>query len=555
MPFLGASKPKLSVGVYIMQNSENDPLSLPFASKNAVPVENKLFVAATVAAVVLAGSAIAYRHVATNPGSAMRLFRKDSRGFEEELESEKNVEGVVGLDAKIGFRSVSTSTTTYATGQVLEHNAGNNALTSKSSRSKDRRKRGKDPLREVLKNGKKLKPFPNTTGSPSVPSSPTPAVATLSSSPVGKEKRLGENAEMYSSFEAGSSTQVHIWDASQDSRNSTNGERTHATQRHSRDVSQPSRSSHDGEDDLAGDEGADFQGTSSRIQYSVQSPNSLSQSSLSFPRSPSSLADLSEDEPEDGSWVTSVSKSRSKHRDRVEQFEDVRTGSGGLGYDGVGNQAEADGIAKSREETRDYTPQRPEVAQSYDLPLHASYSDTNSETGDVHQLHNTTSRLSSPPIDQKFKARRLPMLQGPKEPTELLADPGTREKGSSGTYTSFSSAVTGGGGGDGGRLVIGQCRTVSVTTSAASRRSSVLTENDDDSGARPPPSTGAEDGEVEFTFPTLNSQATTSTSGMSLFLNAILFLIFEPLNLRPFCPCEVVSDRHCGQFFLSVKEK
>src|SRR5258708_1560908 len=103
-----------------MQNSENDPLSLPFASKNVVPVENNLVVAAPVAAVVLAGSAIAYRHIATNPGSTMKLFRRDSRGFEEELEGEKNVEGVVGLDAKIGLRSVSTSTATYATGQVLE---------------------------------------------------------------------------------------------------------------------------------------------------------------------------------------------------------------------------------------------------------------------------------------------------------------------------------------------------------------------------------------------------------------------------------------------------
>jgi hypothetical protein len=162
-----------------MQHSENDPLSLPFASKDAVGVENKLFVAATVAAVVLAGSAIAYRHAASNHGSTKRLFWRDSQGFEEKSENEKNVEGTVDPDAMAGLRTVSTSTTTYATGQELEYNSTNSTGGNKSSRSKDRRKRGKDPLREALKSGKKLKSFPNSAGSSSTPSSPKPPAATL----------------------------------------------------------------------------------------------------------------------------------------------------------------------------------------------------------------------------------------------------------------------------------------------------------------------------------------------------------------------------------------
>ena len=304
-----------------MQSSDNDPLSLPLASKDAVALEDKLLVAATVAAVVLAGSAIAYRHLASNCGS--RLFLKDSYGVEEKLGIEEKGQGAVDHDLVVGLPTGTTSTTSWPTGRELDHNTHPTG-TTKSSRSKDRRKRGKDPLKEVLKSGKKLKSIPNPAGSSSTPSSPKLPAGNLSPGVFGEVKRVGENLELYSSLETGSSSialQSQIMDLSQNYPESQQGP-TNRSQRekspstlstpsinpsatgYSRDSSELSQAVHfknDVEDDLAVNEDADYR------QYAK------TQFSSTVPPSPSSnLANTSELEVEGAGWAASVFKSRLK---------------------------------------------------------------------------------------------------------------------------------------------------------------------------------------------------------------------------------------------------
>jgi hypothetical protein len=234
--------------------------------------------------------------------------------------------------------------------------------------------------------------------------------------------------------------------------------------------------------------------------------------------------------------------------------------TGGQAIDGLDNRAEDEGMAKRKGKRRGHTHQRPEDTESYsnntrveETPVFppsngapiGSCSDTNGDTGDVHQPHNppTSYRLPSPPINPSsekttFKARQQDPCHWDSAATPsqgtAFVKPGTRDmnsnevlntdtedneqekeedkqpqsqpKRSSGmSYSSFSSAVTGGGGGP---IVIGQCHTVSVTAGIVSKiPRSGSTETDGVSGASPSASMGA-DGEMEFTFPTLNSQAT-----------------------------------------------
>jgi hypothetical protein len=77
--------------------------------------------------------------------------------------------------------------------------------------------------------------------------------------------------------------------------------------------------------------------------------------------------------------------------------------------------------------------------------------------------------------------------------------PRFQPKGNTGmTYAS----VTGAG--------VGQCQTASVKVPTSGSR---LTDTDDVSRVSPPTSMKADE-EMEFTFPTLNSQASTSSNGM-----------------------------------------
>ena len=575
-----------------MQSDKSAPLSLSFASKDAVALENKLLVAATVAAVLLAGSAIAYRRAAVNSDVMWGLFRKDSQRLEEKLGDEKNVEGTVDPDAMVVLPTASASTSTH-TGQELEYDPAHTAGTTKSSRSKDRRRRGKDPLKDVLKNGKKLKTFPTPPGSSSTPSSPKPSAALLSPSSIGNGKQVGENMDLYLAFEAGSSLaalRTHIVDSSQalpeSQRNPTKRRQretspskfdTHtmylSATGHSRDtsdVSQPSNFTHDGEDDLAG---ADFPGESNYRQYlhtHLQSQDSLTQSSLSHPRPSSSLADISEAELE-GVWTTSVSKSRSRGRARLADvvFEGVRTETAGQGHDGEENRTE-DGLAMSKGKTRTFTDQLPGdtegcskpvfvdvgkagslpqssgapiVFPSTDLPLHASCSDMNTNAEGVNHPSIATSKISQLPSalinrsSEKHKSRIREQecqqdtadgIQWNNVATPSQASSsgnhGTRDvngnevrngedkalddrkqpKGNNGkSYASFSSVVTGVKGAD-GRAGVSQGASNKSTSGLG------LTESDDISGL-----SGREEVETEFIFPTLNSQTSTSSIGMS----------------------------------------
>ena len=571
-----------------MQNDKTDPLSLSFASKDAAVLENKLLVAATVAAVLVAGSAIAYRQAAVNSDVLRRLFRHDPQILEKKLGNEKIVEGTVHPDAMVPLPTASTSTTTY-TGQELEYDPAHTTGTNKSSRSKDRRKRGKDPLKEALKSGKKLKTPP---GSSSTPSSPKPSAALLSPGSIGRGKQVGENLDLYLAFEAGSSLadlRTHTVDSSQalsdSQRNPTKRRQRESSPsrfdaptmhlsatghyRDTSDVSQPSRFTHEGEDGLAS---ADFPGESNyRLHAHLQSQDSLTQSSLSHPRSPSSLADFSEAEPEDGGWTTSASKSRPRQRARLSDvvFGDVRTGhDGGENKTEVGlamGKGKARALADKSGDTESHSksvlvevgkiPQSNVAPIAFPSTLHASRSDLNTNTEELNHPSNPTSKISRLPSalidpssekhDPKIRKQECSRDTDDGAQRNSVATPsqtsssgnhGTRgvngtevwngeeaqeklddrkqPKGNNGkSYASFSSAVTGVKDTD-GRVGIGQA----ASNKSTSRRG--LTETDDISGLN-----GHEEVETEFIFPTLNSHASTSSIGMPFsVIHCLIFL-------------------------------
>ncbi|PPQ70427.1 hypothetical protein CVT24_013177 [Panaeolus cyanescens] len=130
--------------------------------------ENRIFVVATLAAIVLAGSAFAYRarpHAASLSkndlvASSVRDSQRDGTDSTPRV-----VPGGKGKDPQ------GSSTPPQETTETKE---------SKSSRSKDRRRRGKDPLKDVLKNPKKLKSLATATPSSTPPLSARSTLATTS---------------------------------------------------------------------------------------------------------------------------------------------------------------------------------------------------------------------------------------------------------------------------------------------------------------------------------------------------------------------------------------
>ena len=106
---------------------------------DALPVaDSSLFVAATLAALVLAGSALVYRQTYEQRGKLTQPSEQFTPG---DADAEKHQP----LDAHSDATGASSSA----------HDPDSKDF--KSSRSKDRRRRGKDPLKEILKGGKKLK--------------------------------------------------------------------------------------------------------------------------------------------------------------------------------------------------------------------------------------------------------------------------------------------------------------------------------------------------------------------------------------------------------------
>ena len=103
--------------------------------------DSPFFVAATLAALVLAGSALVYRKTFEQQPERDKLIHTSEQPTPDDMDTEKNQP----LDRYVDEDGVSLTT----------HDP--DSKESKSSRSKDRRRRGKDPLKEILKGGKKVK--------------------------------------------------------------------------------------------------------------------------------------------------------------------------------------------------------------------------------------------------------------------------------------------------------------------------------------------------------------------------------------------------------------
>ena len=122
-------------------HTEHD--ALPVVASNG---DSSLFVAATLAALVLAGSALIYRKAYEQHPEREKLTQPLEQPMPDGMDTEKNQP----LDVH-----------RYEDGVSPTHDP--DLKESKSSRSKDRRRRGKDPLKEILKGGKKVK---STTATP-----------------------------------------------------------------------------------------------------------------------------------------------------------------------------------------------------------------------------------------------------------------------------------------------------------------------------------------------------------------------------------------------------
>ena len=116
-------------------HTEHD--ALPVVPGNG---DSSLFVAATLAALVLAGSALVYRK------SFEQQPQREKPSSEQPTHADMDTEKNQPLDGHRYPNAVSSTST---------HDP--DSKESKSSRSKDRRRRGKDPLKEILKGGKKIK--------------------------------------------------------------------------------------------------------------------------------------------------------------------------------------------------------------------------------------------------------------------------------------------------------------------------------------------------------------------------------------------------------------
>lgn len=112
--------------------------ALPVVAGNG---DSSFLVAATLAALVLAGSALVYRKSFEQHPEHEKLTHTSDQPTPHDMDTEKNQP----LD---GHRYADPN-------GVMTHDP--DLKESKSSRSKDRRRRGKDPLKEILKGGKKLK--------------------------------------------------------------------------------------------------------------------------------------------------------------------------------------------------------------------------------------------------------------------------------------------------------------------------------------------------------------------------------------------------------------
>ncbi|PPQ98595.1 hypothetical protein CVT26_013780 [Gymnopilus dilepis] len=140
-----------------MHDSDTSGLA---AEEHSPSSSSRLIVAATIAAVLLAGSAFVYR---TRPGAARGLAlpflsaaaadadASASEGDDAHSDKKRKTAGDEGVG---GGASGSFVVMLTASGGLLG-NVGSKEKEGKTPRSKDRRRRGKDPLKELLKGGGK----------------------------------------------------------------------------------------------------------------------------------------------------------------------------------------------------------------------------------------------------------------------------------------------------------------------------------------------------------------------------------------------------------------
>jgi len=159
-----------------MHDADHDALPVSLDGADAT-ITNRMLVVATLTALLLAGSAMVYRArpflLTAVSNTAASEKESGALSLDREQDKRKAVgqgnsagEGVVG-----GAENPGPTPPALATKPVLDSDSSKD---SKSSRSKDRRRRGKDPLKEILKGGKKAKILtPSLTApSKSVPSTP-----------------------------------------------------------------------------------------------------------------------------------------------------------------------------------------------------------------------------------------------------------------------------------------------------------------------------------------------------------------------------------------------
>jgi hypothetical protein len=245
-------------------HTEHD--ALPVVPGNG---DSSLFVAATLAALVLAGSALVYCKTFEQQPEREKLTHTGTseQPTPDHMDTEKNQP----LDAH-----------RYADGVFSTSTHDPDSKESKSSRSKDRRRRGKDPLKEILKGGKRVKGtttmstkqlFPsqpilddldnlNNIRTPSTPASPSTRNSTPNSLSPGSGNRTQPDDCLYNLSGAPVGT-VHSRPTSEVSQYNTGSEipdQPHP-HHHTRDrtasftsvsdhhVSQSSSSSHNGTED------------------------------------------------------------------------------------------------------------------------------------------------------------------------------------------------------------------------------------------------------------------------------------------------------------------
>ena len=169
-------------------HTEHD--ALPVVAGNG---GSSLFVAATLAALVLAGSALVYRKTFEQQPEREKLTQPSEQPTPDDMDTEKKQP----LDVS-----------RYADAVSSAHDP--DSKESKSSRSKDRRRRGKDPLKENLKGGKKVKSTTTVpakqlfTGQPTlddldnlnnIPTPSAPASSSTSSTPNSLSRGSGKRTQ------------------------------------------------------------------------------------------------------------------------------------------------------------------------------------------------------------------------------------------------------------------------------------------------------------------------------------------------------------------------